>query len=215
MTQLYLDTIVPGIGNLGPGRRIVMWVQGCTLACTGCMSPELWQRREENRLEVSAVLARVASLAPGHDGLTISGGEPFQQAEALTELLQGVRRATNLDVLVYSGFTLEELRRGSPAVKAMLGLIDVLIDGRFAEGAGDHRIWRGSDNQVMHLLSAGARSRYAQFAEAIDPGPRTVYLRAEGTGNLRLIGIPRRGLVAQLSERLLQRGLTLKERDHS
>ena len=130
----------------GPGTRFVIWLQGCTLGCPGCFNPATHPAAGGEQVEVDALLARIPA---GVDGLTLSGGEPFEQPEAACALLAGAR-ARGLSTLAFSGFTIEELRERAPAA---LGLLDVLVDGRYLArerlGAG----LRGSSNQRIHLLS--------------------------------------------------------------
>ena len=76
---------------LGPGRRIGLWLQGCALACPGCVSRDTWAFAEDQSLPLSVLLLWCQQVAPtGLDGITISGGEPFAQPEALLALLEAL-----------------------------------------------------------------------------------------------------------------------------
>ena len=87
------------------------------------------------------------------EGITISGGEPFEQAAAVADLTEIVR-GTGLTVMCYSGFTLAELKqKKSEDVQRLLENIDVLVDGRFIEAKAEPLRWRGSSNQKIHWLS--------------------------------------------------------------
>lgn len=92
--------------------------------------------------------------SPKHEieGLTVSGGEPFQQAPALGALLQAVRRETSLSILVFSGYTLEELRT-IPGAGAALSAIDVLIAGRYRREQHNPSSFLASSNQQAHFLT--------------------------------------------------------------
>ena len=131
----------------GPGRRSAVRFQGCPIRCEGCYVPETWDFDTGENVSVSDVAA--ALLSQPHDGVTILGGEPFAQPDALAALVDALlEREPDLHILCYSGFTLESLRHRGPDVQHVLDLIDVLIDGRFilAESAGAGP-WTGSGNQ--------------------------------------------------------------------
>jgi anaerobic ribonucleoside-triphosphate reductase activating protein len=144
------------------------------------------------------------------DGLTVSGGEPFQQAAAVAELVERVRagtRSDRFDLLVYSGYTLEHLReRGDDHRQRVLASVDVLVDGRFREGEPTDAAHRGSANQRLHRFTELALSRYARADEACRPS-----LQVVATGDaLTWIGIPRRGELDQHRAALAESGLALE-----
>jgi len=156
--MLRVATIVDDTEAEGPGRRFALWVQGCSLRCPGCCNPEMFTARGGTELAVAAILDRLAGS--GVEGISVLGGEPFEQAAGVAELARAVR-ARGLTVMVYSGYTLAELRERAardPAVDALLAETDLLVDGRFdrtrpepAPPAG--RRWIGSTNQVVHYLT--------------------------------------------------------------
>jgi anaerobic ribonucleoside-triphosphate reductase activating protein len=206
--RLYVETISPFVSNLGPGKRIGIWVQGCSLHCPGCISPELAERKASSAREVDNIAHEISELAHGHDGITISGGEPFEQAGPLARLVRLVRQTTNLDILVYSGYSIEDIRAGSCAMRSLLSSIDILIDGRFEVETPNTKVWRGSDNQRMHLLTARAQ-QYARYADARYRGRRPVHVETTREGKLRIIGIPSRGFVHSLQKKIIAHGLKL------
>jgi anaerobic ribonucleoside-triphosphate reductase activating protein len=154
---LSVAAVVPDTEAEGPGRRFAVWLQGCPLRCPGCCNPEMLPFTG-GEARVATELAAAASAVPGLEGVTLLGGEPFAQAEAASVFAETVR-AAGQSVMVFSGYTLAELR-ASPHAAALLGACDLLVDGRYdrtcPEPAGGRR-WIGSANQVMHRLSA----RYA------------------------------------------------------
>lgn len=154
--KVNLHAIEPRSRANGPGLRYAMWFQGCTLGCVGCFNPDTHAVRPRLNLTVSELLERIEQAADEVEGLTVSGGEPFQQPAALNALLDGVRERTALSVLVFSGHTLEEIRR-MPLGGAILRRIDVLVDGRYVDALYLGEGLRGSVNQRIHLLT----SRYA------------------------------------------------------
>lgn len=151
----------------GPGTRFVVWVQGCTLACPGCFNPATHPTGPSEVVDVETLAGDIAreATAGGIEGLTISGGEPFEQPDALLALVREVRgRAPGLSILVFSGFARAEIER-SERGRAVLAAIDVLVDGRYVERRRVASGLRGSANQVVHLLS----KRHAREEVAATP----------------------------------------------
>lgn len=138
----------------GPGIRSVVWVQGCSLGCRGCINQHLLAE-QTHRLHNPVNLGRcLVTQEPEAEGLTLSGGEPFEQVIASTYLLATVR-AYGWTTVVYTGFRLAELcARKDPWIDKMLNLVDLLIDGRFLPELRTTDLrWRGSSNQEVHFLS--------------------------------------------------------------
>ncbi len=210
MFYLYVDHISPSVITLGPGKRIVLWVQGCSLRCFGCMSAELFERRVNTRFKVSEITEKIISYAPGHAGVTISGGEPFEQAEALTELLLNLRDNTSLDIMIYSGYRREEILKSSAAMVKLLSLTDILVDGRYRSDLPTNKPWCGSDNQVIHLLSTRAQA-YRRLLKGEFKIAPTLQIEITAENEVRVIGIPHRGEMNRLKIELMERGIKLKK----
>lgn len=136
----------------GPGVRSVVWVQGCTLGCPGCFNPHTHAHRPVKLLDPEKLGAKLA-LLPGINGLTISGGEPFQQADACARLASTVQ-ATGLSVMVFSGYPLTFLRQSADrAIRWFLSSIDLLVAGSYIESRKTNTLWRSSSNQTLHYLT--------------------------------------------------------------
>lgn len=140
----------------GEGVRVSLFVSGCRNHCERCFQPETWDFDYGQPFTQETETAILEALAPSYvDGLTLLGGEPFEpeNQRELVKLLRKVRRERpGKDVWCYSGYTLEQLRgEGHPrceGTEEMLGLIDVLVDGRFVEALKDISLkFRGSSNQ--------------------------------------------------------------------
>jgi anaerobic ribonucleoside-triphosphate reductase activating protein len=142
----------------GPGIRVTVFCQGCPHHCQGCHNPETWEFGCGTKVTEGQVLAEILKN-PLCRGVTFSGGEPFAQAEGfacLAKLLKG----KGYEVASYTGYTFEQLLRGTSAQKALLESIDVLIDGPFVQAEKSLEIcFRGSKNQrildVPASLQAG------------------------------------------------------------
>ena len=153
LSGIVSDSIVDG-----PGIRTCIFSQGCPHHCQGCHNPETWEFGCGTRIPVEAVLEIVKSN-PLCRGVTFSGGEPFAQAEGFAKLAK-LLKADGYEVASYSGYTFEALLNGTPAQKALLESIDVLIDGPFVLAQKSLEIpFRGSRNQrildVRKSLAAG------------------------------------------------------------
>lgn len=136
---------------LGPGKRAGVWMQGCTIRCAGCMSKHTWEFNEKYKIKIKdLVKALFEYKSKGAQGLTISGGEPFDQPGALYVLLKKARNLDYGDIIAYSGYSYEYLSKN---FSETLDLIDVLIDGPFVDGARTSKPWKGSRNQDMVILS--------------------------------------------------------------
>jgi anaerobic ribonucleoside-triphosphate reductase activating protein len=149
---LRLHQFLPATRANGPGVRAALWVQGCSLGCPGCFNPETHGFASGEVVGVGELFARIAALGDAIEGITVSGGEPLQQREALAALLGRVKGETGLSVLVFTGFTWEEVQR-FPEAGALLASIDVLLAGRYDERLRLARGLMGSANKTAHFLT--------------------------------------------------------------
>lgn len=160
---LNLARIVPQSRVNGPGTRCVIWFQGCSIRCPGCVNQELWPHEAGQLLSVQDVCEQILTM-PGIEGVTYSGGEPFDQAAgayALSRLLQ----QANLSVMAYSGHTYQELLESDDAeIAGLLSTLDILIDGPFEQAQAAPLLWRGSRNQQVRFLTP----RYAPAMYNLD-----------------------------------------------
>ncbi|HXG10502.1 MAG TPA: 4Fe-4S single cluster domain-containing protein [Gemmataceae bacterium] len=149
---LRVHAFVPFSRANGPGLRAVLWVQGCSLGCPGCYNPQTHPLSGGQLIPVAELFRRIADLANQIEGVTISGGEPLQQRAALLDLLRRLRRQTRLSIIVFTGFTWEEVQR-MPEAAELLACVDVLIAGRYDQTQRLARDLRGSANKTVHLLT--------------------------------------------------------------
>jgi Organic radical activating enzymes len=154
----------------GPGCRAVVWVQGCLRECPGCFNPASWSF-EINQLMSIDTLAQKILNNPRNEGITFSGGEPFWQAPALAELARQVK-AAGLNVMSFTGFTLEQLRSPSAPAGAedLLEQLDVLIDGAYIEPLAVNRpdSLVSSSNQRVHLFNPDLSDRLTWASDQIE-----------------------------------------------
>ncbi len=168
----------------GPGWRAAVWVQGCTLRCPGCFNPETHAHERRHLLDPVELAESLAT--EDIEGLSILGGEPFEQAAACARLA-GQARARGLSVVTYSGYTSAFLRRSPlPEVQALLAATDLLIAGPFVQRlANDGQGWHGSTNQELVFLT----DRYGPDIFQQSQEVPVVEASLEG-GRLRWTGIP-------------------------
>jgi len=209
--DLYLSHILYPITNLGPEKRIGLWVQGCSMRCPECMSPELFDKNEKNKRSVLEIFEELNSIAEAHSGVTISGGEPFEQANALLVLTDLIIRNTEMDIMIYTGFTLDEILSGSKNMILLLSKIDILVDGPFKVELSNKKLWRGSDNQNIYFLSKRAQ-KYASYANAEYSKIRILNIYQSSNGNFSIVGIPERNFISQFQKKNKNRGLQLSKR---
>lgn len=139
---LVQDSIVDG-----PGLRFVCFVQGCPHHCPGCHNPDSHDPNGGTEMTTDEVIEQMLAN-PLTDGLTLSGGEPFDQAEDCLAIARAAH-AHGLNVMAYTGWTYEHLLQdGSEAQKALLSEVDILVDGPFLIAERTLNLpWRGSRNQ--------------------------------------------------------------------
>jgi anaerobic ribonucleoside-triphosphate reductase activating protein len=194
---------------LGPGRRLGIWVQGCPLACRGCIARDTWDPGGGREVPVSELAAMwQTAVAAGADGLTISGGEPLEQPGGLSALLaaaDGIRAAAGreADFLVYTGYADAEI---TGAAAAALSRADAVITGRYDVTQPTRLIWRGSANQCLTARTPLGERRYERYLDcAPDRAPMQV---AVDGGNVWFVGVPRRGDLPRLERVLHRRGVS-------
>ena len=191
---------------LGYGRRAGLWVQGCGIGCDGCVARDTWAPDPSTYVDIDAI---VQWLPDEVDGVTISGGEPFDQPEALRALLAALhlwRGDRAIDLLCYSGRSPAVLRaRFAP----ILALLDAVIPGPYVASQAPGLAWRGSANQELIPLTALGHTRYDGDVDR--PAGRTRMQLSTDGSRIYQIGIPAPGELAALEEAMARRGLAYEE----
>ena len=132
----------------GPGLRTAVFAQGCSHHCLGCHNPQTWDFNAGQLIEVDRVVEEIKKIKL-ITGVTLSGGEPFEQAEGFAELAEKVK-VLGLSVITFTGYTFEEIlaQKNKPAWLSLLRKSDLLVDGPFKEELKDLSLaFRGSKNQ--------------------------------------------------------------------
>lgn len=165
MKTLQLAGIVPESIVDGPGIRYTIFVQGCPHHCEGCHNPQTHAFGVGTEAAPEDILAEL-DKKPYLQGVTLSGGEPFCQAEALSGLAAALK-ARGKHVMAYTGYTFEQLLElDDPFVRALLAQLDLLVDGRFVLAEKSIELkFRGSANQRVLDVPASLAAGKAVWAE--------------------------------------------------
>ena len=207
--ELRWSRFVPATAAEGPGVRAAVWVQGCAVRCPGCFNPHLWATRGARLGDPAERAAEWvdAAVAAGAEGITLLGGEPFDQADALAVVAEAFRDA-GLGVMAFSGYTFERLQewsRDRPDIARLLAATDLLCDGPYLADLPDtRRPWIGSRNQAIRALTP----RYAAEVERIarDGGGDALEVRIAADGTVAVNGWATDAALAALLDDLGVRG---------
>tara|TARA_Y100000589_G_scaffold30253_1_gene25320 strand:- start:9389 stop:10051 length:663 start_codon:yes stop_codon:yes gene_type:complete len=178
--KLRIAQIQPHSSIYGPGLRTVIWTQGCTLACPGCWNTDLWSETGGQLRTVADVHSQLMQIEDV-EGITLLGGEPLQQSEAVLELIN-LQRAEGRSIMLYTGYEMGEL---DDVQVACIDASDIAIMGRYDQEQRDVTLrWRGSRNQTV-LYPAG---KYTP--DVLVDGEREVEVRIDQEGKLNVVGYP-------------------------
>lgn len=205
---MQIARVLHPVTALGPGRRVGVWVQGCTLACPGCASTDTWDGTAGTTVSVTDLAALVAHLFaadPSLTGLTITGGEPLQQATELATLLVALRAewltaGAEIDVLLFTGYAARTARVLAPQ---LLGLADVVVSGPYRAHHGHGGGILGSSNQEVVVRTTLGHRRMSHLSEA-----QPLQVTISGS-DITMIGLPRPGDLDRLRTELSAVGIDL------
>ncbi len=156
MIQARIAQIVPCTEAEGPFQRMAIWFQGCPLRCAGCCNPEFLPFSGGELWSVEDLISLMLESQKKNqiEGISLLGGEPFAHAQAAVPIAREAQK-NHLGVMVYSGYTLEQLQaRPEPEIHELLAAIDLLVDGPYDRTLPEtERRWIGSQNQRVHFLT--------------------------------------------------------------
>ena len=145
--KIRLYMIIPNTYVLGPGRRFGIWVQGCNKHCKGCLAPDSWDKNGGYETSITDLAEEILSV-DDIEGITISGGEPFLQQDALCELIKKVRERKDIGVILYTGMNFAEIKD-----TALARYADLIVDGEYILELNDNKSLRGSSNQNIIFIT--------------------------------------------------------------
>jgi len=196
-----LNKIQYPVYNLGPGKRLGIWVQGCPLRCKGCINRTLWAQNKGQKMNVIDVFNWLQEKASDYDGITVTGGEPFAQYEALITFLHLIKKKTQLNVHVFSGYYLHELQTMFED-GLFKSCIDFLTDGRYIESQHNDNNLKGSTNQSCYAFINNKHHVVKN-----DDSNNKWSVNVDSHGSIYMAGIPRKNDIKQLCVDLEKAGI--------
>lgn len=191
------------ITSLGPNRRLGIWTLGCVRKCKGCSNPETQSPNLEKDVPIEQMLQGYDFSII--DGVTISGGEPFMQLNELLKLVTILREKSIDDILVYTGYTHEELKAmNNPIIDEIFSKISVLIDGPYIEELNDEHILKGSSNQNIIYFDETKRPQYEEYMKR----EKEINIFHLANGEAHFIGIPPKNFRELYPEYLKAKNIT-------
>ncbi len=206
--RLNIGKLQPGSRVNGPGERFVIWVQGCSLQCKGCINTEFLSHKPNQLISVSELYRMILNTSE-IEGVTYTGGEPFEQAEGLY-YLSHLLKEQGLSIISYSGFTYSELiNKNDVYTTEILSTLDILIDGRYEEDKAIPLLWRGSRNQKVHFFT----ERYKLYEKIIDRERMDVEVEINNR-SVSFTGNFNEAIISKITDRLKEEyGIMLKTLD--
>ncbi len=173
----------------GPGNRFVIWTQGCSLECPGCWNKEFWSFDAGYDQSVDELVIDIKKNDE-IEGITILGGEPLEQSEAILSLIKTIKHY-GLSVMLYTGFEEEELNNTQ---LECINLSDIVIMGRYIASLRDTSLrWRGSSNQQIKLISDVYSDLEIDEREEVE-------VTLDPDGKVSMVGYPQKWLLNLLND---------------
>ena len=196
------------ITSLGPNNRLGIWTKGCVRKCKGCSNPETQAPSEAFEISIEDLLKSYDFSVI--DGVTISGGEPFMQLNELLRLLTILREKSVNDILVYTGYTYEELKNmNNPIIDEIFSKISVLIDGPYIDELNDEHILKGSSNQRILYFDESLKNQYEEYIQK----EKQINIIKLSNGETHFIGIPPKDFRELYPEYLKAKYITERKND--
>lgn len=201
-SKIWVNRIIYPVYNLGPGKRLSIWVQGCSIRCKNCLNKSLWDLNAGKLLNISSLVELILKLTKGYDGITLSGGEPFDQYYSLIEFLRKIKKYSKLNVLVYTGYYLYELLNKYPDL-SFIRYIDYIIDGRYIETQNIGENIKGSKNQTIYNFNNG----YIRKLNKLENSNKITI--SSSNNNIFFTGIPSKGELNYIERFFKNNGIEL------
>jgi len=177
-----LSHIEPNSHIYGPGKRFVVWFQGCSLACNGCWNQEMWSFKDNILMSREDLLNQILNTRD-IQGVTFLGGEPLHQADNLWWLIDQIRANSDLTIFLYTGYEEDELVK-LDQLSSIHELCDMVAIGRYQSSKRNiNQQWVGSDNQIIMYPE---NSREAKGHGSLNQ----VELIISDTGGINILGFP-------------------------
>lgn len=203
---MHIDRVIFPVLALGYGQRMGIWTIGCPRRCLNCSNPELQEVDKKKNISIDRIMSMITPHKDKIDGITITGGDPFFQKEELLRLVKRLKSEVTEDIIVYTGYTIEELKdKKDPEIDSILDTIAALIDGPYVDKLNDNKGIRGSSNQRIHILN----KKYKNFYKTAWECERKVQNIFYGNNSI-YIGIPLKDSRSKFRKELTLRGIRLE-----
>lgn len=167
----------------GPGTRMVIWSQGCTLGCAGCFNPATHDPAgPATTVRVEELVEQTLAQAPAIEGVTLTGGEPLEQPEAVAAFCHQLKARSTLGIIILTGFTRGEIE-ADPTRSAAVADADLVVAGRYNARRHLGRGLRGSDNKTYWAMTARYRPEDLE-------GVPDVEIAVAADGTVMVTGMP-------------------------
>lgn len=204
--NLQVNRIAYPVTTLGPGRRVALWVQGCSRRCPGCASSDTWDPDAGDSRSIDELVETIEIAVTGEhlDGLSVTGGEPAEQSCAVAELINQLRQRVEgpFDALVFSGYKCEEIEQDA---SCLMGAADAMVCGPYDETQPRESCLIPSANQELVVLNEGVRGIY----EAYTNNSRQALQFDVSESGVYFVGMPNAGDLGRLEKKLAERGIEL------
>jgi len=187
--------------KLGPGSRSALWVSGCSRRCEGCIAPE-YQNPAFGQSWTNEEL--VVWMVSGNGRLTLSGGEPMEQAAQLNKALKLAAEVRTIETITFTGYTLDQIiQNGDPDQLELVSLSDLLVHGAYVQALHCDQYLKGSSNQEFHFSS----NVYRWIADSPPPSSG-IEIEIDELAGLSITGVPPiPKFRSELHKHLRQRGI--------
>lgn len=179
-------------------------MQGCSIRCQGCVNPSLWTTQNGHDVDIEYLVSRISKINDQFDGITITGGEPFDQYESLIAFSAFIKKKTELNIYVFSGYSLEKLTDKFND-RLFMSTIDYLMDGRYIAGKHDNNNIRGSSNQNLYQFENGEPILLNEYFES-----RQWSINLSEDNRLFMSGIPNDNDLSTIKEYLKKTGINME-----
>lgn len=162
---MFVARVLYPVKVLGIGNRVGIWTSICKHKCDGCSNPELWEANDSQKVSIEELFNTIKQINEFKkiDGFTITGGDPFYQADELNKLIDKLLQISD-DIIIYTGFTYQELLDSkNKDIKDILNKISILIDGKYIKELNDNSFMAGSSNQQKIILNKKYQQEYEKY----------------------------------------------------